>query len=140
MATLTKFYQFITDLGKGVHNLNSNTLKVVFSNTAPTASTGATISDITQISAGNGYTTGGAALSGVGYTGSGGTGTLAATDYVFTASGGPVGPLRYVVIYNDTPTSPADPLIGYYDYTSSITLADGETLTLDFTTSVLTIA
>ena len=50
---------------------------------------------------------------------------------MLTASGG-VRPFRYVYVYSDTPTSPADPLIGYYDYGSSITLANGETLTVDF--------
>ena len=49
---------------------------------------------------------------------------------VGTASGGSVGPFRYVVIYNDTPAG--DPLVAYYDYSSSITLLDGETLTVDF--------
>ncbi|MGE0154811.1 MAG: hypothetical protein AB7R90_19495 [Reyranellaceae bacterium] len=52
-------------------------------------------------------------------------------DKVITASGA-VGPFRYVGIYNDTPTSPADPLIGWYDYGSEITLADTETLTVNF--------
>jgi hypothetical protein len=36
-------------------------------------------------------------------------------------------------------TSPADPLLGWYDYGSEITLADGETLTIDFAASTLTL-
>ena len=62
-------------------------------------------------------------------------------DEVITAAGASVGPFRYVVIYNDSQTSPADALIGYLDYGSAITLADGESLTLDFdgTNGVLTV-
>jgi hypothetical protein len=41
-----------------------------------------------------------------------------------------VGPFRYVVIYNDT--AAADELIAFYDYGSEITLASGETFTIDF--------
>jgi hypothetical protein len=52
-----------------------------------------------------------------------------------------IGPFRYAILYNDTPTSPADPLIGWWDYGSSITLASGETFKVDFdpTNGVLTI-
>lgn len=66
-----------------------------------------------------------------------GTYALVLADLVLTASGGTVGPLRYVVIYDDTPTSPADPLVGWYDYASEITLASSETLTLDLSASGL---
>jgi hypothetical protein len=71
-----------------------------------------------------------------------GTYKLVLADVVFTAAGGSIGPFRYAVLYNDTPTSPADPLIGWWDYGSSITLADTETFTVDFdgTNGVLQIA
>lgn len=115
-------------LAEGVHNLGTGQLVVALTNTAPNA-TDDVLADITQISYTNlssrNITTSSSAQTS-------GTYRLILTDLVLTASGGSVGPFRYVVIYNDTPTSPADPLIGYYDYGSSITLADGETLTIDF--------
>jgi hypothetical protein len=61
-------------------------------------------------------------------------------DVVFTASGGSFGPFRYAVVYNDTPTSPADPLVCWWDYGSSISCNDGEKFTVDFGASVFTIA
>ena len=59
-----------------------------------------------------------------------GTAALTLDALTLTATGA-VGPFRYVVLYNDTPTSPADPLIQFWDYGSDITLADGETFLLD---------
>jgi len=69
-----------------------------------------------------------------------GTYSLVTTDLVLTASGGAVAAFRYLDLYNDTPTSPADPLIGFYDYGSALTLADTETLTVDFGASTITLA
>ncbi len=69
-----------------------------------------------------------------------GTYSLVLTDLVLTASGGSVATFRYVVIYDDTPTSPADPLVLFYDYASNVTLADTETFTIDFGSSLFTLA
>lgn len=141
MASFVKFQQFAQNLGRGVHNLNADTLKVALTNTAPVASTGAVLADITQISAANGYTSGGNTPTNSGYSQTGGVGKLVLQDTVFTASGGSMGPFRYAVLYDDTPSSPSKPLVGYWDYGSSVTLADGETFTVDMDQSngVLTV-
>lgn len=130
MASFNKFNCFVQDVGQKVHNLNADTLKILLTNTAP-AATNAVKTDLTEISAGNGYTAGGTAVGSNAYSQTSGVGKLTGNDVVFTASGGSIGPARYAVLYNDTPTSPADPLIGWWDYGSSVTLADGETLTVD---------
>jgi hypothetical protein len=141
-STITFYQDFKEQLGKGVHQLGTHTLKIAFTNTAPSASTHTVLADITQLSTGGGYTGGaggGLTLDNVTYVESGGTGTLDADNEVFTASGGNVGPFRYVVLYNDSTTSPADALIGYYDYGSSITVNDGEQFTFTVSTNLLTI-
>lgn len=130
MATAVVFYAFKENLAEKVHNLASDTLKVALTNTGPTASTNTVLADITQIANGNGYTTGGTQATQSSSSLDTSTYELVVADVVFTASGS-VGPFRYTVFYNDTPTSPADPLILYHDYGSSITLASGETFTWD---------
>ena len=140
-STFTFYQDFKEQLGKGVHDLSTADLKIALTNSAPNVSTHTVLADITQISTSGGYTGGaggGVALAGESYTESAGTGTFIATDLVITASGGSIGPFRYAVLYNNTAAS--DNLIGYVDYGSSITLADTESLTLDFTTSIFTIA
>lgn len=129
MATQNKFQDFAEQLEKGVHNFASNTFKVALTNTAPNA-TDTILANITQIANGNGYTTGGTATT-VTTSEASGTMTVSGTAVVFTASGS-MGPFRYAVLYNDTATSPADALISWSDYGSSITLAATETFTVQF--------
>lgn len=138
MATFNKFNSFVEALAEKVHNLGSDTLKVMLTNTAPVA-TNAVKADLTEISAGNGYTAGGATASITSSSQTGGTYKLVLADVTFTATGA-VGPFRYAVLYNDTATNKE--LIGWVDYGSSLTLANGETFTVDFSASngVLTIA
>jgi hypothetical protein len=71
---------------------------------------------------------------------SGGTYSLVLADLTLTASGGSVAAFRYVVVYDDTPSSPADPLVCWFDYGSDLTLADGETFLFDLGASLFTIA
>lgn len=138
MATFNKFEAFSEHLAEQVHKLDTHTLRVYLSNTAPNAATHAVKADLAEISGGNGYTAGGADTQN-NTSRSGGTTSVTAVDIVWTASGA-VGPFRYAVLYNDDPTSPADPLIGWWDYGSSISLANGETFTVDFGASMFTIA
>jgi hypothetical protein len=133
MATFNKYQQFVEDLAKGVHNFTSDatcSVTLALSNTAGDAdATKATLSQITQVS----YTNlSSRVVTGVTAEHTTGTVTFTATDLILTASGGSVAAFRYIILYNDDPTSPADPLIGWYDYGSALTLADGETLTIDF--------
>lgn len=135
MVAFTKFDQFKLDLAHKVHNLGSDSFKIALSNTAPNPSTGAVLADITQISAGNGYVAGGFAVSRSASALFSGTYELRMSDNAtaLTASGGSIGPFRYCVLYNDTPTSPADPLIGYWDLGAAQTMLDGQPFNFDVT-------
>lgn len=138
-VTLTKFNSLAEALGRKVHNLNADTLKVMLTNTAPNAATNTQKSDITEISAGNGYTSGGTAIASNAFSQTAGVGKLTGNDVTFVASGGSIGPFRYVVVYNDTASN--DELIGYADYGSGVTLGDTEQFVVDFdpTTGILTV-
>lgn len=128
MATYNKFNQFVEDVAHGVHDLSSQQLKVALTNVAP-AATNTVLANLTEVAYTNcssrDITTSTSAQTS-------GTYKLTLADLTLTASGGEVGPFRYVVVYNDAPTSPADPLICWFDYGSSITLASGESLLIDF--------
>lgn len=141
MATFNKYYCFVENLAEKVHNLGSDTLKVALTNTAPTVASD-TVWNTTVApapAAANGYTAGGNTITTTSSAQTTGTYKLVLADSVFTASGGSIGPFRYVILYNSTASNA---VIGYYDYGSSITLADTETFTVDFdaTNGVLTLA
>lgn len=135
MATFNKVNDFVAN---AVHNmdLESDQVIVALSNTAPSSESSnpatdgnGVLANVTQVSYTNlssrNVTTTSSSQTG-------GTYKLVLADVTLTSSGGATGPFRYVYIYNDTVTSPADPLIGYYDYGSSLTLNDGDSLTVDF--------
>lgn len=130
MPTLTKFYSFVEAVHEKKHNLGSDTLKILLTNTAPSLSN-TVKADITgELSTANGYTAGGATITITASSQSSGLYTLIASDVTWSASGGSIGPFRYAVIYNDTASN--DELIGYIDYAYSITVASGQDFVVDF--------
>lgn len=139
VSAFTFFDVFCEDMGDGVHSLKAagDTLKVYLSNTAPNVATHTIKANLAEITAENGYTAGGDDVQNDSSS-SGGTSTVTGVDVTVTASGGTIGPFRYIVLYNDTTASKVDPLIGYWDYGSSITLQDGESHVTDFGASLFT--
>lgn len=143
MATFTKFEGFVEAVAEKVHNLGSDTLKVVLTNTLPDSTlTKATaiLANITQISGTNGYTTNGTTATTSSSVQTAGTYKLVLADVTFTASGGSFGTFRYAVLYNSTATN--GELIGFWDYGAAVTLTDGNSFIVDFDAAngVLTIA
>lgn len=130
MAVGNKFNQFIADVYNGVHNFSTDVVKAYLTNTLPVAGNSVK-ADIAEIAAGNGYTAGGVTISVISSTQTGGTYSLVTGDATITATGA-IGPFRYVVFYNDTAAS--DNLIQWYDYGSAVTMANGDTFTIDTTT------
>jgi len=138
MASFVKINDFVKNAVENM-DLQSDQLAIALSNTAPgsessnpTADTNGILGNVTQISYSN-LSSRNLTTSSSGQ--SGGVYKLVLADLTLTASGGSVAAFRYIYIYNDTVTSPADPLIGYYDYGSSLTLNDGDSFTTDFSAS-----
>lgn len=128
MPAFAKFNSFVEAKGRGVHNLHADTLKIMLTNVAPIAANSVK-ADLTEIAAGNGYVAGGHQVGNNTYVQAGGVAKLSGDDVVITAAGGPIGPYRYAVLYNDT--APNDELIGFWDKGASSTLNDGEAVTID---------
>lgn len=131
MATsaFTKYQDFSEQLIRGVHDWDLHVFKVALTNTAPTV-THTSLSQITEIAAGNGYTAGGNATT-ISISETTGTTTVSGTEVTFTASGA-MATFRYAVLYNDTATSPADALIGSFDYGAPISMTAGESFVVKF--------
>lgn len=137
MATITPtiFQCFAADNMNKVHNLGSDTLKMALSNTAPTHATDDEFVDITEISAGSGYTAKGETVSIASSTQTGGVYSLVGTGTVSWESTGTIGPFRYPILFNDTATN--DELICSYDIGSEITLNNGDIYTIDMAQTII---
>lgn len=138
MAAFQKFNVFVQDLANGVHNLGSNTLKIMLSDVAPVA-TNTVKANITEIAAGNGYTAGGGAAAFVSGGDTAGLYKLILSPVQFTAAGGSIAQFRYAILYDSTPAN--GNLIGWWDYGAEVNLTNGNTFTvqLDQVNGVLTL-
>ena len=135
MATFNKFNAFVQALADKKHNLGTDQIKIALCASADApVSTNSVLVNLNEIAYTN-LSSRDVTTTSSGQTG--GTYTLSLTDLTLTASGGAVAAFRYVVIYNDTATN--DDLIGFADYGSDLTLADGESLTVNFDASTITI-
>jgi hypothetical protein len=135
MAVFNKFDSFVEAVAEKVHNLGSDQLTLALTNTLPT-SANSVLADITQITYTN-LSTRNLTTSASSQTG--GLYKLVVNDITLTSTGGSTGPFRYLVVYNST--AAGGPLIGWYDYGTSLTLYSGESLAVDFdgTNGLLTI-
>jgi hypothetical protein len=144
MVVTVKIRDFVEDLAEKVHNLGSDSIRIALSNTAPasessnpTLTGNGILANVTQVSYTN-YSdtlTVDRVLDGVTSVESGGTYTFDASDFTITAVGGSLATWRYIYIYNDTPTSPADPLILIIDNEASISMSSGDSRTITFNAS-----
>lgn len=132
MATYNKHHIFVSDLGRAQHDFFSHTFRVVLTLTAPT-SANSDLANLTQVTASNGYPSGGLTASVIVATESAGVFRVTLEDVSFTASGGDLPLFRYVDLYNDTAS--ADPLIAFWDFGSTANITSGNSFLVDFPTT-----
>lgn len=135
MGAGQKFVQFALDVGRKIHDLENDTIKVMLTNVAPVG-TNAVKADITEIAAGNGYTAGGVDTQAT-WALVAGVATLVCVDATITASGGDIGPFRWLVAYNATPA--AGPLVMFWDIGAPQTVTAGNAVKLDFAANTVTL-
>jgi hypothetical protein len=135
MAAYVKIQDFVEQLGLGVHDLNTHTLRIALSRSEAATQAGdqvqatdTVLGDFVQPT-GTGYTPVDTQNT---WAESGGTGTLTGTKVVFTAGDSDWQSFRYAVLYNDDAT---DRLISFWDYLSDLTLGNGETFSVKFNNS-----
>jgi hypothetical protein len=135
-VTLSKNYFFTVDMGTGLHNLTTATLKLAFTDTAPTTATHVYTDISSPLSLTNMATS--PALTSVTWTQTTGTSTLGVATWTGTSQTGNFGPFRYVVVYNDSATSKN--VLGWYDLAQEVTLVgtNGDQITLTFASGLLT--
>jgi hypothetical protein len=121
-----KFDHFVEARNHKKHDLGADALKAMLTNVAPSQANTQFFSDLTDIAAGNGYTAGGATITRISSGQVNGLYRLILEDVTITASGGSIGPFRWVVLYNDS--APSKEVIGFFDYSND---DDDEHFTLD---------
>jgi hypothetical protein len=141
MATLTYTkYQIGTEVLQEAANAQTDSWRLILSNTAPNVATNTTAASASELSTGGGYTAGGVTCSVTSAAQAGGVYKLvlaAPASPTWTATGGGF-TFQYVILYNLTNTQ----CIGYWDRGSATVLAAGDTYTptLDATNGTYTVS
>lgn len=130
MATQAYFECYTEDLASGRHDWRAagHTFKIALTNTAPDVASDTVLADIAEIAATGGYVAGGYDVQND-LSRTGNTTSLLGTDITITASGGAIGPFRYLVLYNDTSTG--DRLVSVTDNGASQSIVDGNSYIID---------
>ena len=139
MATGNKFFALSATPWNAGLNLSSDAVKVMLTNTAPVA-TNSNYSDVSagEVANGGGYLTGGAAVTLISSTQTGGLykyiASCGSPTWTATAT---IPTFRYVIMYDTTPV--AKPLLGWWDYGGPVNMNSGDTFTvqLDPTNGVI---
>lgn len=139
MAAFTFFHEFKRYLGDGTIDLDTHVFKAYLTNATPVVATNTVKADLAEIAAGNGYTAGGFTCTVTWLETGAGTGIwrFGSDSPLWTATGGAIATFRYVVWYDDTPSSPLDPLVGFVDYGSALVVNDGSSFTATVSASGL---
>jgi len=127
MATLNKFNTFVADLANKAHNLGSDQLRIALTNSAPSATDTVLQTEVSYTNLSGSNPT---YITTTSSTQTGGTYKLILNPLTLTATG-TVGAFRYIEIYNQT----ASKVIGWLDYGSSLTLANGDLFIVNFDTT-----
>lgn len=136
MATYSKFNSFVQDIGRAVMNLNTDTLKLLLTDTLPVA-TNSVLANITQIAAGNGYTLNGLTIASTSYAQSGGVASMNGANVTITASGGAIAQWRYAAWYDSTASG--GPLIGWADSGAEQNIASGNSVIVQWNSNASTV-
>ena len=142
-ALYTPFDKFIEAVAEGHHNLGSDEFYIALTNTLPDVATDSVYDPggaHPPPAADAGYPTGGISIgTNETPTQSGGVYTISpnGAPVVFLASGGSIGPFRYVIVFNKT--SPTSLLVGYFDYLINITLPEAGTFVFNCPSGIATL-
>lgn len=135
MATFIFIDNFKENLGGGAApdiDIASDQFTIYLSNEAPIVATDSVKADIATIAEENNYTETNLTTTWAETSGGSGIFRLANdADVSWTASGGSFGPFRYVVVYDNTITTPLDQLVGYWDLGAATTITVGNKFTVD---------
>lgn len=128
------FQKFLNGLAQKKFDFTSDstcTVKAVLvaAANAPSLSVDDGLSDLTTVSLTN-LSGGDNTITGITASETSGVLDLTATDKTLAASGGDIGPFRYVCLYDDD--SSGDLLIGMLDYGANFTINDGAEFVLKF--------